>query len=500
MMKTKHLLALIVGLAALASACEQQPPDTVLSGRLPELSNATLSLVPVEEYFPGLTPYKEQLVSQTDSTGRFSFRFQQEEAGYYQVLRSGYPQLAYDIFLEAGDSLDIEQASWNEAPKLKISGRGSEKLGYLLTDYRLFPKDKAFYEHIRSSAFASEMAFKVFVDSLHDARIAALRGGSITAAPLQSRFLKDVNAERTRFLLEHLERRNYYLRGEFDYFFPEADYYIGLDSLGFEGAFCESTAFKQLAGIHLTNAARRALKEASEEQWEETHLSWRFNYIASRQASQWTDLLALSTLGEYSFGLMRKGFFEQVAAFEQAMDTLFYLDAHRRLFQANLRPYLALAPGEPAPDFELPDSSGTGHRLSDYKGKIVYMDFWGTWCPPCIQEVPDALALQEKYKNEPVVFLYIALEYGEPQIANWKKFIAGQDERLGELLNHRPFPGLHLVAEKQFRNAAIEPYKLNFAPTHVLIDHNGNIVNARAKRSKDISEDIDRLLEAMRAE
>lgn len=72
--------------------------------------------------------------------------------------------------------------------------------------------------------------------------------------------------------------------------------------------------------------------------------------------------------------------------------------------------------------------------------------------------------------------------------------------RFSELLNHRPFPGLHLVAEKQFRNAAIEPYKLNFAPTHVLIDHNGNIVNARAKRSKDVSEDIDRLLEAMRAE
>ncbi|MGH9321170.1 MAG: peroxiredoxin family protein [Vicinamibacteria bacterium] len=56
--------------------------------------------------------------------------------------------------------------------------------------------------------------------------------------------------------------------------------------------------------------------------------------------------------------------------------------------------------GQPVPDFTLPDLEGKEHPLSDYRGKVVVLNFWATWCPPCIDEMPslqrlhDALAAQ----------------------------------------------------------------------------------------------------------
>ena len=51
----------------------------------------------------------------------------------------------------------------------------------------------------------------------------------------------------------------------------------------------------------------------------------------------------------------------------------------------------------PAPDFTLVDQNGETHKLSDYKGKTVFLNFWATWCPPCRQEMPDIQALYETY-------------------------------------------------------------------------------------------------------
>ena len=50
-----------------------------------------------------------------------------------------------------------------------------------------------------------------------------------------------------------------------------------------------------------------------------------------------------------------------------------------------------------APDFTLTDQYGNTHSLSDYKGKIIFLNFWATWCPPCRAEMPDIQALYEEY-------------------------------------------------------------------------------------------------------
>lgn len=64
--------------------------------------------------------------------------------------------------------------------------------------------------------------------------------------------------------------------------------------------------------------------------------------------------------------------------------------------------------------FTLVDSTGKSHSLAQYKGKWVLVNFWATWCPPCLEEIPDLNALHENKKNNLVV-LGVAMDYRDPK-------------------------------------------------------------------------------------
>jgi thiol-disulfide isomerase/thioredoxin len=59
--------------------------------------------------------------------------------------------------------------------------------------------------------------------------------------------------------------------------------------------------------------------------------------------------------------------------------------------------------GQVAPDFEITDFNGKRHRLSDYRGKVVYVNFWATWCVPCQAELPEIYRLHKEYGDQLVV-------------------------------------------------------------------------------------------------
>jgi thiol-disulfide isomerase/thioredoxin len=83
--------------------------------------------------------------------------------------------------------------------------------------------------------------------------------------------------------------------------------------------------------------------------------------------------------------------------------------------------------------FELKDLSGRSHRLADYRGKVVLVNFWATWCEPCRDEMPAIEQLREKFAGRP--FAVLAINVDEPE-ARIRKFLSSMPLTLTVLLDH----------------------------------------------------------------
>lgn len=81
--------------------------------------------------------------------------------------------------------------------------------------------------------------------------------------------------------------------------------------------------------------------------------------------------------------------------------------------------------GKTAPTFTLQDTAGASISLKSFRGKVVLVDFWGTWCGPCVAELPNMKALREKNRGKDLVIVSVAVEQS-PEA--WRRMI--REERL----------------------------------------------------------------------
>jgi len=142
------------------------------------------------------------------------------------------------------------------------------------------------------------------------------------------------------------------------------------------------------------------------------------------------------------------------------------------------RPRPAAAQGRAAPDFRLEKFGGGEVRLADLRGKTVMLDFWATWCGPCIAEMPTLLKLAAEYEPKGVVFLAANRDDASVAKVQVGMFI---DERAPALARYAAFAD----------DATADAYAVSAIPTMVLIDRKGQVhgsfvgaANERAWRSR----------------
>ncbi|WP_430813278.1 TlpA family protein disulfide reductase [Carboxylicivirga sp. RSCT41] len=129
--------------------------------------------------------------------------------------------------------------------------------------------------------------------------------------------------------------------------------------------------------------------------------------------------------------------------------------------------------GAEAFDFAGKDINGNEHRLSDYKGKLVYVDVWATWCGPCKAQIPALKELEKKFHGQPVTFLSISVDKMKDQ-QKWIDFV--KTEHL---------EGVQLMADKAFDSDVAKAYGINAIPRFMLFDKEGKIVTIDAPRPSD---------------
>ncbi len=124
--------------------------------------------------------------------------------------------------------------------------------------------------------------------------------------------------------------------------------------------------------------------------------------------------------------------------------------------------------GSTAPDFALKDINGNTVQLSDLKGKVVCIDFWATWCRPCIKSMTYSQRMVDQYKNQGVVFLYVSMD---ENASSWEAYVKGQG-----------LQGKHLNASsgKGYLSDIAKLYRVKQLPTYVIVDKDGKIAYNKA--------------------
>jgi thiol-disulfide isomerase/thioredoxin len=112
-----------------------------------------------------------------------------------------------------------------------------------------------------------------------------------------------------------------------------------------------------------------------------------------------------------------------------------------------------LEPGYPAPDFAFVDLQGHRRQLTDYLGKVVLLDFWGTWCGPCVAAAPQLVTVYEKFHAKGFEILGIAANETREKLTvftaekgmSWPQTIEGDKGPIATLYRITGWPGYFLV-------------------------------------------------------
>jgi peroxiredoxin len=139
------------------------------------------------------------------------------------------------------------------------------------------------------------------------------------------------------------------------------------------------------------------------------------------------------------------------------------------------RPFVGLAPGSIAPDFTALRADGTSMKLSDLRGQIVVLDFWATWCGPCVRSMPTLDKLHTTLKDQGMTVLGLCVMDDRAAFDQWlltPKVKTGYPK----VFDPNGVKATRDNAEQRAKGLGV-PYKVNGIPTMYVIDREGKIVD-----------------------
>ena len=145
---------------------------------------------------------------------------------------------------------------------------------------------------------------------------------------------------------------------------------------------------------------------------------------------------------------------------------------------------LEVRQGAALADFSFTDYDGKVRKLSEFRGKHVLLDFWGTWCKPCVDELPDLKAAYARF--QPRGFEIVGIDYE----------MGNTSEKVRPFLAEKQVPWVNATPES-IRTLVDDRFKINSFPTLVLLDPDGVVIEARSGelRGKRLMATLERVFE-----
>lgn len=386
------------------------------------------------------------LTLHTDKNGCFDTTIVLKQPTYYNISRN-------TLYLSPGDDLTVRITTNNK--EATFTGRGAAANEYM--KYRLFPKSGSYIEG-GSYLRADFVQTKALIDSLATLRrgeLAALKGVSNQFKQLEgARITADVLNSYISYItyatwLRGEKKTQEQLTEEIQTFYKNLTAYAN--------PLYKAVAKDELMDVAVVRSVMGYIVQPENDTFkawgEGVNLSPRISEMYQAAAKVGilrgrTDRNTIDSIQVFADNLTNKEFAVEL--------------------QAKIKQAQKLAKGSPAIDITFADVEGNTHRLSEFKGKILYLDFWATWCGPCKQESPYFEKMSKEYTGKDIVFIPISTD------TNHKAWLNYLNAHAKELKQYNCVdPKLH------------SEWAIFYIPRFVLIGKDFNIVDAYAPRPSE---------------